>query len=541
MRRLTVAVAALALIVALVLAVAIVSLNRIVELQRAVILRRVEAALGRKVAVDVIAVSLWGGLGVRLEHVRIADDSLFDEADFFSADAVMLRARLWPLLHGRFDVGRIDLQRPQVHLVRDTAGRWNYSTLVSPSAPGPTVAEAVPPTTDPPPAPHEAVPLLISRASVNDGTVILLDHTQAPPRTTRINRFSLSLRDISEASPIRVTLDAAVDADASNLTVQGSVGPFSNRAAIPMELDAMLGPFGPQQIVVDGLHLKAVVTPDAVQALQLSGRAFGGTFALMAQYPLRPDGAATLKGRLSEVDVGKALQLGMADAAQRIAGAAQLDIDLHATGNAVTAVEGSLAGIVTADVQRGVLKDFNLVNEVLERATGLPAIGSLLSNRVKPKYARLFADDTTRFDTLRGTFHIADRRVRTDDLAIIASDYGVRAGGTISFDGDVDMRGTLIMSKHFSDDVVADIKGAKYVTDQRGELALPFRLRGKLGHAKPAPDLESLAATLQQALTHGAAKDLLGRLLGGKHKRPTPGTDEPRDLLERGLHDLLGQ
>jgi len=539
MRILAAAAVAVLLTAAIVLAIGMRFLNRMIISQRTAILQRAEQTLGRKIAVDNIAGTLWSGLGIRFEHAHVADDPRFSDADFASAMAVTARPRLWPLLHGRFEISRVDVTQPEIRLLRDENGQWNCATLGQTNAPA--AASPAPPAGDAPPAAHPALPSYLARAQITDGTVIIIDRTHTPPYTTRLTGVALSLNDISDLAPIRVTLDAALDADVANVHIDGRVGPLRERDAIPFEFDAKLGPLGPQNVVIDALHVTAVVTPDAVQASQLSGRAFGGTFALAARYPLRADGPITLKGDLSEVDIAKALQLGLVDAAQRITGAAHLDVDLQAIGNSGDAIEATLAGIVAADVQRGALKDFNLVNEVLGHATGLPAIGKLLSDRIRPKYARLFADDTTRFETFRGTFHIAERRVRTEDLVVIATDYGVRAGGSLSFDRDVDLRGTLIMSKHFSDDLAADITAAKYAMDQRGELALPFRMRGRLGHAKPAPDLESLAGTLRQALTHGAAKDFLGRLLGGKHKQPTPGVNEPRDLLERGLHDLLGQ
>jgi AsmA-like protein len=544
MRKLVVAVLIVAVLAAAVFTAAALSLNRIIARNHDRILQRAVAALGRSVVVDSITVSLWGGIGIQLNNLRIADDTRFSTADFVRANALTARARLWPLLHGTLKVGRIDLTQPEIHLIRDTSGQWNYATLkpLQPGAP-PTALAApgimrVAATTI---STRETLPLLVSHATVNDGTLIVEDRSQSPARTTRLSHTDLALRDVSPTTPIRFSIDAALQAEARNIHASGTVGPLSNRTAIPLELDGQFGPFGPRAIRIEEAHLKATITPASVRASQIDGRAFDGSFALTGEYPLRPGGTFALDGQFKDIAIAKALQLTMQDAEKRIDGAGRLNVDLRGTGNSGDSIQRTLNGTVTADVHQGVIKDFNLVDEVLGRITGLPGIDRLLSSNVKPKYAKLFAEPDTRFETLHGTFHVADQRIQTDDLATIAADYGMRATGWIGFDRQTDLSGRLLMSKAFSTDVVSDVKEAKYLLDNNAQLAVPFRLKGKIGEAKPQPDADYLIDALTRAVTRGGAKDLLEKLFGGKHSpKATPQAEDAGKALERGLRDLLG-
>jgi hypothetical protein len=97
-----------------------------------------------------------------------------------------------------------------------------------------------------------------------------------------------------------------------------------------------------------------------------------------------------------------------------------------------------------------------------------------------------------------------------------------------------------LMSRQFSDDVVADVKEAKYLLDEHGQLAVPYRLRGKLGQAKPRPDSDYLIGLLTRAASRGAVKDLLNSLLGSKH-RGQPTAADPRNQVEQTLRELLGR
>ena len=546
MRKLIIAAVIVLVLVAALFAVAALSLNRIIARNHDLILQRAQAALGRPVTVGTMTMSLWGGLGIQLNELRIADDPRFSDTDFVRAAALAARARLLPLLHGSVEVGRIDLKRPEIHLVRDASGQWNYATLKPLQSPRPAATSMLVPgivrvaavETTPDAAP---LPLLVSHVTIDDGTLIVDDRSQGSARTTRVTHIDLVLRDVSQTTPIRFNLDAALQADVRNIHTTGTVGPLADRNAIPFQLDGTLGPFGPQAVRIDELHLKTTITPDSLRASQINGRAFDGSFNLTGQYPLRPSGEFALDGQLKDIALAKVLEITMQDAAKRIEGAGQLAVNLRGSGS--EAIQRSLAGTVVADVHRGVIKDFNLVDQVLGHITGLPGIDRLISSNVKPKYAKLFAAPDTQFDTLHGSFRIADQRIQTDDLAVIAADYGVRASGSIGFDRQADLAGRLLMSKAFSTDVAADVKEAKYLLDDNGQLAVPFRLRGKIGEAKPQPDSDYLIDALTRAVTHGGASDLLEKLFGGKQHSPkaTPGGEQPGKTLEQGLRDLLGR
>lgn len=214
--------------------------------------------------------------------------------------------------------------------------------------------------------------------------------------------------------------------------------------------------------------------------------------------------------------------------------------DQRAAGGSAAVMQHMLEGGITTEIRNGRIDQFNLVEAILERVSGLSGIGSLISGRAKPKYARLFAEPGMSFEMLRGTFRLADQRLATDDLSIVATDYAVQAHGWIGLDRHVDLSGTLVMSEQFSDDVIADVKVAKYLTNDHGQLAVPFRLRGRLGEAQPTPDATYLQAALQHA-TRGATQQLLENLLGrqgGALPTPAPGQRNP---LEKGLRELLGR
>lgn len=383
---------------------------------------------------------------------------------------------------------------------------------------------------------------MIGRANIEDGTLSVTDRSQKPARTTMVTQINLTIGDVSETTPISFDLRAALQAASQNLQVRGTIGPLANPAAIPLRLDGACGPLGPQALYAEGLHLEALLTPASVQVSQFDARAFNGSFQLAGQVPLRTDGEMTLKGEMTKIALAQVLRVSNEDASRRIEGNGNLRLNLHATGASADAIRSTVTGQVAVDIKDAALKDFNVVREVLGRLHNLPVIGDLVSGSVKPKYARLAAEPDTHFQILRATFQVADQRLHSDNLTMEATDFGVRATGWIGFNQEADLAGVLTMSKAFSRDVVADVKEAKYLLDEQDQLALPFRLRGKIGVAKPEPDTNYLIARLTQGVASGGVKDLVGKLLGTT-QRPaaTPKSDELGTAIGQGLRRLFGR
>jgi uncharacterized protein involved in outer membrane biogenesis len=546
MRKLWIAAVTLLLLFVLTVVTAALSLNRLIAGNQDRILAQAQAVLGREVAVGRISVSLWDGLAVRLDDVRVADDPRFGSEDFVRIATLSVRAKLWRLLRQHFEVGRIVATHPRVSVIRNANGEWNYASL-RPLAPKPTKTAAgaagiirVANVTAAAPSDQAKPPpgFAIADIAIADGTLVVVDRTHTPARTTRVVQLDAAVHSVGPAAPLDVRLAAAVDADARNVDVHGTLGPLNTPAGLPLQLDGTLGPLPPSTVQIDGLHLVALLTPAQVHVSEATGRALGGAFTLAGEYPFRPDAGAALRGTVRDLDIAAAASAATGGAPARIGGKAHLIIDLSAAGASRAAIEASLGGRVVADIHQGVITGLNIPNEILGKASRLPVVGDVVSRKIKPKYARLFADPDTHFETLHGTFTISEQRVHTDDLAIIATDYGVVGHGWVAFNRLADLAGTLRMSRRFSDDIVADVHAAKYLLDDGGQLALPFHLRGPLGEAKPNLDNDDIMTLVQRGAVRGGAKDLLDKFFG-QQPQATPGAR--KNLIEEGLRHLFGR
>ncbi len=213
------------------LAFALVNLNNLIASNKDRILHQVEQTLGREVEVQEIGVTVWGGIGARFTQFRIADDPAFSADAFVRADALQVNVALWPLFSQEIQVDRLILDRPQIQLVRDEQGQFNFTSLsqtATASSSQETPQEARQAHDETAPAP---LLLLITFLDIQNGEVHYTD--QQAGTDFRVTQLDLRAHDVSLDEPLRLALDAAVLSDRRNLSLDVRIGPVGHALEHP--------------------------------------------------------------------------------------------------------------------------------------------------------------------------------------------------------------------------------------------------------------------------------------------------------------------
>jgi uncharacterized protein involved in outer membrane biogenesis len=119
----------LAIIVGLIVAViVIVPLVVNVNQYRGIVQSQLQKALGRPVSFGDMHLSLTPP-SVRLDNLQIGESPRFGNGQFATANSVEVALKLLPLIRGNVDIRSLTLDHPQVMLIRNPDGVWNFSTL----------------------------------------------------------------------------------------------------------------------------------------------------------------------------------------------------------------------------------------------------------------------------------------------------------------------------------------------------------------------------------------------------------------------------
>lgn len=230
----------LAIIVGLIVAViVIVPLVVDVNQYRGVVQAQLEKALGRKVSFGQMHLSLTPP-SVRLDDLQIAESPQFGSGQFATAKSVAVAVKLLPLLHHEVDIRSLSLDQPQVSLIRNPDGVWNFATLGQ-AAPAPTQAapnsqaKQVPPAKQPPqtqqPAPSKpGESFALGELAIKSGQVTVVDRATNARET--YNNIDATLTDFAPGKPF--SFEAALHLPGKGnetLQLSGTAGPMASAMA----------------------------------------------------------------------------------------------------------------------------------------------------------------------------------------------------------------------------------------------------------------------------------------------------------------------
>ena len=196
-----------------------------------------------------------------------------------------------------------------------------------------------------------------------------------------------------------------------------------------------------------------------------------------------------------------------------------------------SSAKGGLKGSGAASLQRGTIKNFNLVSQLLMKGSG-SAVSAAAMSRVPPGFATLFNRPDTPIDSLKANFTIEEKRVFTEDLVITTPDYTITGAGSIGFDRSTRWNGLIVLSPRLTQEVQRDYRIIRYLLDRRGRLAIPFHIEGRVPNVTVRLENRALA----QALRTGG-----GQKGGAADGQASEGNKEGKNWLPGALERFLNR
>ena len=215
-----------------VLVLTVLNVNFLVRRNKDYLIGQVEQALGRKITVDKIEVTLTP-VGARLVNFAMADDPAFSAAAFLRAKDLQVDLRLLPLLIGQFRLKRLVLESPVITIVRDARGQYNFASNARNEKSDRESADSSKNASD---RKQDSQLFLVASLNVSDGTLRYRDLKNGSELTATL--INLKVNDFEWDEPFDIQLEAAVMAAKHNLKFKSRVGPIAgNRDYRDVPLD----------------------------------------------------------------------------------------------------------------------------------------------------------------------------------------------------------------------------------------------------------------------------------------------------------------
>jgi AsmA protein len=197
---------------------------------------RASTALGRKVQVGNLGFSLFRG-AVTAEDLSIGDDPKFSPSPFLTAKSLSVGVEVMPLIFSKqLKVTDITIDEPQVTLLKNKAGDWNYSSIGGSSTQEPRAGQK--PAANSNPGNASSSPgVTVKKLTLKDGKITV--GTTGSQQRTVYDQVNVTASDFSFDSKFPVTVTADLPGG-GNMKLDGNVGPIDKTDSTLTPLDAKL-------------------------------------------------------------------------------------------------------------------------------------------------------------------------------------------------------------------------------------------------------------------------------------------------------------
>jgi AsmA protein len=571
-------------VVVLVLVIIAVPLFINVDSFRPELEKKLSAALNRQVHIGKLDASLLSG-GASASDITIADDPAFNKGTFLKAGSVKVGVQLMPLIFFRqLKITSLTIQKPDITLLKNAAGKWNYSSLgatsqntapepsksvpetskTAPSEPSKTTSESSKPNPTPEGSGKSAPDVSVEKFEIAGGTV-RVGHSSghSAGKESVYQNVNLVAHNISAQSAMPFTLSAGMPGGGT-LNLEGQAGPLNPADAAKSPLDAKItlkhadlaatGFVDPSSGVGGILDFDGQVKSDG-HKLHSEGKAKAADLRVVkggqpAKQPItldyKSDYALDSDTGTINANLHTGNSLTNASGTLNAKGEDTLaNLKIVGKNMAVNDVEGLLPafGVVLpsgASLQGGNINmDLNatgpldrLVIDGPLKIEGTHLSGYNLGSKLGAIAA--FTGNKGSTDTLIQTFsstlRVAPEGIKADNIVLDVPSLGIVTGnGVIAGDNSLDFK-MLVKLSGTANNLLGSLTGASASAQSKG---LPFLITGKTSNPVFRPALGGAVA--------GDLQNSLLQAVQGNKGNKTNGQQNQKPDLKDALGGLLGK
>jgi AsmA protein len=193
---------------------------------RPTIEEKASQALGRKVELGSLSFSLISG-SLSAQSISIGDDPKFSASPFLTAKSLKVGVEIMPLIFSKtLNITGITIESPEVVLLHNPAGQWNYSTLGGAAAKSQQTQASTSPAD-----------LSVQKFSLKDGRIVV--GSTANQKRSTYDHVGVVVSNFSMTSKFPVTVAADLPAG-GKFKLDGTAGPIDQTDASLTPIDAKL-------------------------------------------------------------------------------------------------------------------------------------------------------------------------------------------------------------------------------------------------------------------------------------------------------------
>lgn len=568
------------------------------------ITEKLEKALGRPVELDKITLGWHEGLALDLKGLTLLNPGAV-RSEFLRLDSAAVRVNPKALLEHRLEVTSVILDSPEITMTGGAAQKAPESTIQPSGQTG-----AAPQASSAKPAPA-VFAFLIDVVKIKNGRFHFIDKKPGAPVDLSVDKMDVTVKDISPAKAVTIDARSALFSKRQNLSADGKVRivpeesgavlqdftanmdlssvdaeklmkavPALQETGLAKEISGQLEAkinrlkfaWGKMQEFDADLHLdqgsfKTGAMPLPLQNVNadlnaarsrivlrhLSASAGNGRIAVTGasdNYRF-PDAQTQFEGSLEGFQLAE-FAPAAGENAPRMEGVFSASFRAAATGNAASLIMPSLNGEGQAELNNGVLRNLNVIREIVKKLSTVPAVSASLQKHLPQGYEQKLNERDTVFAPIKIPFAIRQGNLVFDRAVIESESFYLNGSGSLNLaTRAVQIEAMLTVERDFSQALIAGVNELRYLANSQGELQIPVTVQGFLPKPSVVPNLQWVISRLAAGKAQEALSGMLyknqnaaGGTAGtaaGTTGQGTAAPTGPTDYRKMKGSDLFGQ
>ncbi len=256
---------------------------------------------------------------------------------------------------------------------------------------------------------------------------------------------------------------------------------FQNGA---MKLRNLKSPF-------EKIQLNAQISGDNLQIENFSANFAGGV--------LKASGTA-------QQFQAQGISLAIEDLSPQLGGRLSLDFKGGARSWRWSGISQTLSGQGHLSLEDGVLLNYNLLREVIQKISIIPRAERVLQEQLPDFYKAKLGEPNTILKPIDVSFQAQNGKMLFDRLVLATDLVSLEGSGELGLDKTIRIKANLRLDQELSGVMIHAVPQIQFLTDSRGRVEIPVQINGRLPQISVLPDKDYLtqklfASTAQQFVT----------------------------------------
>jgi hypothetical protein len=533
---------------------------------RPTVVQKVSEVLGVPVELGRLSLVWKNGVALRLENFSVYTDMDKKNKSIELPDASAV-IRLMPLLHKEVQIASISLINPTVFLQRNADGIVKLEgTKISADAPdASTSPEKSSGISTSPEKSKTSLPVSVDSLVIKNGRLDFKDDLSAMPAPLSVRDLDVKVKNFSLVRPFSFDITAALfsakqnvhlsgllmlpqegqkgslekfvfktglaDWDLAQLSqalpsleavgLEGNLGGRLELQCDHMDLDAQFMKNLEASVKLQNGAVKLQSQKSPFENIQLTARFSGENLTIenfssnFAKGLLKGSGTvqrlqtetlSDFKLGASDLAIDELMPEGKGGQAPHLGGRLSVDFEGKSRGLQWAQISETLSGQGRFSLRDGVLLNYNLLREVIEKISIIPGAENIIQQYLPDFYKAKMGEPSTLLKPMDLPFNVQNGKILFDRLLLETDLLSLEGAGEVGLNKIIQARAILRMDKGLSGILVKIVPQVQFLTNPRAEVEIPMQIQGQLPQVMVLPDREYLTqkllvSTAQQLVT----------------------------------------